>query len=203
MDRLDGHLTWEDPISDGIECPHCGALLDEDVYHASSQDTLQVYRCSGCGRYTTERGIALAQEVGRLATENEMLWEANRKMQRTVDRVEKTTTQSRNALMSERDSARAEAERLRVVLEEHETTIRALSRSDVERFKENKDLVAEVERLREALAEAVGAINSLPFDALGIHPGDDVMSPYSIRDELSWRLQTILTPHDCAGEVGK
>jgi len=62
---------------------------------------------------------------------------------------------------------------------------------------------AENARLRGALEEAVGAINSLPFDALGIHPGDDVMSPYSIRDELSWRLQTILTPHDCAGEVGK
>ena len=45
--------------------------------------------------------------------ENEMLWEANRKMQRTVDRVEKTTTQSRDALISERDSARAEVERLR------------------------------------------------------------------------------------------
>ena len=63
MDRLDGHLTWEDPISDGIECPHCGALLDEDVYHASSQDTLQVYRCSGCGRYTTEREMALATDL--------------------------------------------------------------------------------------------------------------------------------------------
>lgn len=63
-------------------------------------------------------------------------------------------------------------------------------------------LTAEVERLRGALEEAVGAINSLPFDALGIQPGDDVMSPYSIRDELSWRLQTILTPHDCAWEEG-
>ena len=66
-----------------------------------------------------------------------------------------------------------------------------------------QELLAEVDALRGALAEAVGAINSLPFDALGIQPGDDVMSPYSIRDELSWRLQTILTPHDCAGEVEK
>ena len=68
MDRLDAYLTREDPriADDEIRCPHCGTLLDEDVYHASSQDTLQVYRCSGCGRYTTERGIALAQEVERL-----------------------------------------------------------------------------------------------------------------------------------------
>ena len=45
----------------------------------------------------------------------------------------------------------AKAERLRVVLEEHETTIRALSRSDVERFKENNALNAKLGRLRGAL----------------------------------------------------
>ena len=68
MDRLDEYLTREDPsiADDEIECPHCGALLDEDVYHASSQDTLQVYRCPGCGRYTTEREIVLATEVDSL-----------------------------------------------------------------------------------------------------------------------------------------
>ena len=68
MDRLDDYLTREDPdiADDEIRCPHCEALLDEDVYHASSQDTLQVYRCPGCGRYTTEREIALATEVNSL-----------------------------------------------------------------------------------------------------------------------------------------
>jgi len=71
-----------------------------------------------------------AQEVERLATENEMLWEANRKMQRTVDRVEKTTTQSRDALISERDSARAEVERLR---EENTKYLAQLIEQDNER----------------------------------------------------------------------
>ena len=174
-----------------MNCPACGAIMSEDIYHASSQDNLQVYRCSGCGRYTTERGIALAQEVGRLATENEMLWEANRKMQRTVDRVEKTTTQSRNALMSERDSARAEAERLRVVLEEHETTIRALSRSDVERFKENKDLVAEVERLRGALEIAETVIAEWCA-----HTGSTEWTEYLEGKRALATIRAALAPHE-------
>ena len=61
------------------------------------------------------------------------------------------------AVIAERDGYRAvaeqraaEVERLRGAMEEHETTIRALSRSDVERFKENNALAAEVTRQRKA-----------------------------------------------------
>ena len=63
-----------------------------------------------------------------------------------------------DAILAERDGYRAvaeqraaEVERLRGAMEEHETTIRALSRSDVERFKENNALNAKLGRLRGAL----------------------------------------------------
>ena len=83
-----------------------------------------LHRCTGCGKYWSKFEIASFE---------------------------------RDALTAERDGYRAaaeeraaEVERLRGAMEEHETTIRALSRSDVERFKENNALAAEVTRQRKA-----------------------------------------------------
>ena len=75
--------------------------MSEDIYHASSQDNLQVYRCPGCGAYDTDKGIALAAEVARLRgalevyakaehwhsleTDDNMAWEAWNKFEHGYD----------------------------------------------------------------------------------------------------------------------